>query len=221
VIELILADARTPSGGHAHSGGLEAALTEGLTAAEVPGFIRARLATVGRCEAALAGRAAAASTLAELLALDLEAAARTPAEPLRRASRQLGRGLLRTACTWWPEHQLLAGYRAASASTPRPVALGAIARVGGLTPCEAARISLYDDAATVAAAAVKLTALDAAVATGWLVSLAGEIDDLAALGSAEGRGPDQIDPWLPSTSTPLLDRRALAHAGADRRLFAS
>ncbi|MDQ6807655.1 MAG: urease accessory protein UreF, partial [Actinomycetota bacterium] len=73
VLELVLADARTPSGGHAHSGGLEAAIDAGLSLDQVPAFIRARLRTVGRCEAALAFRAAAASTLAELLALDLEA----------------------------------------------------------------------------------------------------------------------------------------------------
>ena len=221
VIELILADARTPSGGHAHSGGLEAAIADGLTVAEVPGFIRARLSTVGRCDAALAASAARATTVEELLALDLEAAARTPAEPLRRASRQLGRGLLRTACTWWPAEPLLAGYRVASSSTPRPVALGAIGRAGGLSPRETARLSLYDDAATVAASAVKLTALDAAVASGWLVSLAEEIDALAAAESAAARAPDATDLGLPSTSTPLLDRRALAHAGTGRRLFAS
>jgi urease accessory protein len=214
VIELILADARTPSGGHAHSGGLEAAIADGLTGAGVPGFIRARLSTVGRCEAALAAQAARASAVQELLALDLEAAARTPAEPLRRASRQLGRGLLRTACTWWPDDRLLARYRAESSATPRPVALGAIARAGGLSPGEAARLSLYDDAATVAAAAVKLVALDAAVASGWLVALAGEIDGLAAVAALPNLS-------LPSTSTPLLDRRALAHAGTERRLFAS
>ncbi|HWF26620.1 MAG TPA: urease accessory UreF family protein [Solirubrobacteraceae bacterium] len=211
MLELVLADARTPSGGHAHSGGLEAAIADGLTSDSVPGFMRARVRTVGRCEAALAAAAAGADTLDELLALDLEAAARMPAEPLRRASSRLGRGLLRTACTWWPEDELLAGYRAASEATPRPLALGAIARAGGLTPREAARLSLYDDAAMVAAAAVKLVALDAAVASGWLVSMADEIDALAL--AADGT--------IPSTSTPLLDRRALAHAGADRRLFAS
>jgi urease accessory protein len=215
VIEMILADARTPSGGHAHSGGLEAAIADGLTVAEVPGFIRARLSTVGRCDAALAARAASATTIDELLALDLEAAARTPAEPLRRASRQLGRGLLRTACTWWPADRLLTDYRAASTLTSRPVALGAIGRAGGLSPLETARLSLYDDAAMVAAAAVKLTALDAAVASGWLVRLAEEIEALAV---------GVCDAWdleLPSTSTPLLDRRALAHADTDRRLFVS
>jgi urease accessory protein len=210
VLELVLADARTPSGGHAHSGGLEAAIDEGLGADGVPGFIRARLWTLGRCDAALAFRAALAGTLDELLALDLEAVARMPAEPLRRASRQLGRGLLRTACLWWPDAPLLNGYRAASAVTPRPVALGAIARAGGVSPRAAARLSLYDDAATVAAAAVKLLPLDAAVASGWLVALADEVDALA--GAVNG---------LPSTSTPLLDRRALVHARGERRLFAS
>ncbi|HWF49972.1 MAG TPA: urease accessory UreF family protein [Solirubrobacteraceae bacterium] len=215
VLELVLADARTPSGGHAHSGGLEAALQGGLAPGEVAGFLRARLRTVGRCEAALAFRAAAATTLDELLALDLEAVARTPAEPLRRATRQLGRGLLRTAATWWPDDELLAGYRVASEATPRPVALGAIARAGGVSPSAAARLSLYDDAATVAAAAVKLLPLDAAVASGWLVALGGEIEALAA--SLEG-GPEAA---VPSTSTPLLDRRALVHAGEERRLFAS
>lgn len=219
VIELILADARTPSGGHAHSGGLEAALAAGLTVGQIPGFIRARLLTVGRCEAALAAWAAAADTLEALLELDLEAAARTAAEPLRRASRQLGRGLLRTACVWWPHDGLLNGYRAATAGSPRPVALGAIARAGGLSPGQAARLSLYDDAAMVAAAAVKLAPVDAAVASGWIVSLAGELDGLAATVDLEvpGRDPSR----LPSTSTPLLDRRALAHAHSDRRLFAS
>ncbi|MDQ6807637.1 MAG: urease accessory protein UreF, partial [Actinomycetota bacterium] len=82
-----------------------------------------------------------------------------------------------------------------------------------LTPTEAARLSLYDDAATVAAAAVKLTALDAAVASGWLVSLADEVDALAGAGNTAA--------CAPSTSTPLLDHRSFSHAREERRLFAS
>jgi urease accessory protein len=246
VLELLLADARTPSGGHAHSGGLEAALAEGLSVHEVPAFIRARLRTVGFVEAAFAALAARAKTVDGLLTLDLELAARTPAEPLRRAARVLGAGLLRTACAWWPEAQPLAGYRADSVLTPRPVALGAVARAAALSPLAAARLSLYDDAATVASAAVKLAALDAATASGWLVSLAGEIDQLASragasepdLASRAGASEPDLasraggsEPKLatspsagasgPSTCTPLLDRRAVAHAGAERRLFAS
>jgi urease accessory protein len=217
VLELLLGDGRTPSGGYAHSGGLEAALADGLAVDHIPEFIRARLRTIGRCEAVMAALACAATTLHELLALDLEAAARTPAEPLRRASGQLGRGLLRTACTWWPSDRLLAAYRTRSSLTPRPVALGAVARACELTPAAATRLSLYDDAAMVAGAAVKLAALDAAVASGWLVSLASELAELATSASTEAA--DGIG--APSTSTPLLDQRAIVHANTDRRLFVS
>ncbi len=213
VVELLLADGRTPTGGYAHSGGLEAAVSAGLGAHGVPAFIRARLHTVGRCQAAVAAAAAGAGGLAGLLALDGEAAARTPVPAVRAADRRLGLGLLRTAAALWPEDRLLAAYRAASALTPRAVALGAVCRAAGLGALAAARLSLYEDAAGVAAAAVKLLPLDGAAASGWVAGLAGEIEALAGEAAAGG--------WLPSTATPLLDRRALAHASADRRLFAS
>ena len=209
VLELLLADGRTPSGGHAHSGGLEAALAAGLE--DVPGFIRARLHTVGRCQAALAAAAAGAADLPALLLLDGEAAARTPVPAIRAADRQLGRGLLRTAAALWPHDTLLGAYRAESELTPRAVALGAVCRAAGLDAVAAARLSLYEDAAAVAAAAVKLTPLDAAQASGWVADLAGEIEALAVASP----GP------LPSTATPLLDLRALAFAARDGRLFAS
>ena len=209
VLELLLADGRTPSGGYAHSGGLEAALAEGLE--DLPGFIRARLHTVGRCQAALAAAAAGTGDLSSLLLLDAEAAARTPVPAVRAADGQLGRGLLRTAVALCPHDALLAAYRAASELTPRAVALGAVCRAAGLDAVAAARLSLYEDAAAVAAAAVKLTPLDAARASAWVAQLAGEIEALAA--AAPGR--------LPSTATPLLDRRALDFAAREGRLFAS
>jgi len=215
VLELLLADGRTPSGGYAHSGGLEAAIADGLGAAEVPTFIGARLRTVGRCQAALAAAGAAAEDLAGLLALDGEAAARTPVPTVRAADRRLGMGLLRTACALWPSHELLAAYRGASALTPRAVALGVVCRAGGLDTLRAARLSLYEDAAGVAAAAVKLLPLDGARASGWIAALAWEIEALAR--EAAASGPHTI----PSTATPLLDRRALVHGSHERRLFAS
>jgi urease accessory protein len=132
---------------------------------------------------------------------------------VRAADRGLGAGLLRTAAVLWPADALLAAYRAASELTPRPVALGTVCRAAGLGGLEAARLCLYEDAAAVAAAAVKLLPLDAAAATRWIADLAPELDALA--GEAAAGGP------LPSTATPLLDRRALAHAARDGRLFAS
>ena len=215
VLALLLADARTPTGGHAHSGGLEAALADGTAAGQIPAFMQARLHTVGRVHAALAATAAATATVDGLLELDLEAAARTPAAALRTADRQLGRALLRTGRTLWPGNPLVEAYAASSTLTPRAVALGALARAGGLEPAGAARLSLYDDAAGVAAAAVKLTALDAARATAWVARLAGEIEMLATAAASATASS------LPSSSTPLLDRRAQLHATSQRRLFAS
>ncbi len=215
MLELLLADGRTPSGGYAHSGGLEAAIAEGLQAAEVPAFVRGRLHTIGRCQAALAAASAAAPDLAGLLALDAEAAARTPVPALRAADRRLGMGLLRTAATLWPSHELLADYRRASALTPRAVALGAVCGAGGLGPRPAARLSLYEEAAGVAAAAVKLLPLDGAQASAWIAALAEEIEALA------GEAAATVAHAIPSTATPLLDRRALAHSSHEGRLFAS
>ncbi|MCO1581338.1 urease accessory protein UreF [Crossiella sp. SN42] len=101
---LLLADARLPAGGHVHSGSLEAAVRAGVVT-DVPslhGFLRGRLVSAGLVAAAFA---AAATRLAESLdggdaacwaELDGELDARTPAAGQRLASRQQGRGLLRT-----------------------------------------------------------------------------------------------------------------------------
>ena len=47
---MLLADGRLPTGGHAHSSGLEPALAGGLLQSQVPDFIRGRLETVGLVE---------------------------------------------------------------------------------------------------------------------------------------------------------------------------
>jgi urease accessory protein len=213
---MLLADARTPSGSFAHSLGLEAAVLSGTEVDGVADFILARLCTVGFVEACLAVAGRGAGSVRVLTELDEAFAARCAPAPLRVASGRLGRALLRTAGICWPTDELLAAYAAASSLTPRPVVLGVVARAGGVGASAVALLSLYDDAATVAAAAVKLLAVDAAEASGWVVGLAGEIERLAA--DAAGLGSAGS---LPSTSTPLLDRRASAFSMTDRRLFAS
>jgi urease accessory protein len=213
VLELLLADSRTPTGGYAHSGGLEAAVGAGLQTTAIPAFIKARLQTVGFLDAAFAARAAGTIELSALLELDDELAARTPAEPTRAAARRLGLALLRCGLAWFPEHPLLRGYRGHSITTPRPVALGLLSQVVRIAPLACARLCLYDDAAGVAAAAVKLAALDGATASGWLIDLAPLIERLAQEATAAAQ--------LPRATTPLLDHRALHHALDRRRLFAS
>jgi urease accessory protein len=209
VLALLLADSRTPAGGYAHSAGLEAAVEAGLDAAAVPAFAAARLETSGFVDAAFAA-AARRRRGAALLALDDELAARVQSAPLRAASRQLGRALLRLGASLWPDDETLVTYAEASAWTPRPVAFGALARAAGLDAHATARLSLYEDAAGIAAAAVKLLPLDAATTTGWVAALAPRIDALAARAAAAD---------LPATATPLLDLRSLDHDRSDRRLF--
>ena len=250
VLSLLLADSRTPTGGYAHSGGLEPAVAAGLSAVEVPAFLSARLETVAFVDAAFAAAACAAvasaaarpsapvtgvrsTALRELLVLDDELAARVTSAPQRAGLRQLGRALLRLGARLWPEASQLAAYHRKSAWTPRPVALGALAASAGLTAVEAARLSLYEDAAGVAAAAVKLVPLDPGEATAWVAASAERIDALAeaaartiepppapahlpigavVLGPAAARA-------LPATSTPLLDLRSLDHERLPGRLF--
>jgi urease accessory protein len=122
---LLLSDARFPAGGHAHSGGVEPAVTAGtvtdLGSLEV--FLRGRLRTAGLVAAGLAAyacaraRAAADGDLEGEVAgrpglaapdrtwadLDAEADARTPSPAQREASRRQGRALLRAARIAWPE----------------------------------------------------------------------------------------------------------------------
>ena len=53
-VAMLLADARLPSGGHAHSAGLEPALLGGLAAADVPAALTARARTTSLVEAGTA-----------------------------------------------------------------------------------------------------------------------------------------------------------------------
>ncbi|ADB51923.1 urease accessory protein UreF [Conexibacter woesei] len=201
VLSLLLADSRTPLGGYAHSGGLEAAVESGLGAGDVQAFAAARLATVARVDAAFAAAACdvrqsappvgvqtAPPPVTALLTLDDELAARTASAPLRAAARQLGRALLRVGQRLRPDDPTLSAYLRESGWTPRPVAFGVLAGATGLAPVEAARLVLYEDVAGVAAAAVKLLPLDAADATAWVAELAPRIATLAE-SVAAGRPP--------------------------------
>ena len=103
---LLLTDARFPAGGYAHSGGLEAAVEDGLgrrRRRRVPRRAAPRRRLAGGRARRRAARARDASTGCSLL--DLEAAARCPSPPLRAAASRLGAQLLRTAATVWPDER--------------------------------------------------------------------------------------------------------------------
>lgn len=218
---LVLADGRFPAGGHAHSGGAEAAVKAGLItgARELEAFCRGRLHTAGLVSAALA---AAAALGVDPSALDTAADARTPSVALRIASRKLGRQLMRAARATWPSEELEALAREFPKGAHQPVVLGLTARAAGLGPDDAAYCSAYESVSGAAGATVRLLSLDPFDATGVLARLAPEMDVVvgAAVDAARGVGVAGVGS-LPAASAPLLEISAEVHAAWPVRLFAS
>ncbi len=214
LLAMLLADSRFPAGAHAHSLGLEQAVTQGLRGEDVPAFAAARLRLVAEADARVA--VAARRGDVPLADLDEEWCARCPSPVLREAARRLGAQLLRSAASVWDDPRIPA-YRAASRATPRPVALGVIGAVAGLDDEAVALLALYDDAATVTSAALKLLPLDPAVTTRWLAELAPAMALAARAVAADQRAPaDQ-----PAPAAVALELSAAAHQQHKERLFAS
>ena len=139
---LLLSDSRFPAGGHAHSGGVEPAVTAGTVTdlASLEAFLRGRLRTAGLVAAGLAA-AACARALRDVWdgivvwgLLDAEADARTPSPAQRSASRRQGRALLRAARVTWPDDGGLAGLAASDAATARSAGGTASDRAAGDAP---------------------------------------------------------------------------------------
>lgn len=218
---LVLADGRFPAGGHAHSGGVEAAVAARAVRdpATLDAFCRGRLHTAGLTAASLAAAAAAGC---DPLVLDEAADARTPAPALRATARKLGRQMLRAARAAWPCEALERLARDLPGGAHQPVVLGVAARAGGLTPLDAAHAAAFDSVAGPATAAVRLLSLDPFDATAVIAGLCHDVDavarqaaDAAARVAEEGVGA------LPAASSPLLDITAEQHAAWPTRLFAS
>lgn len=218
---LVLADGRFPAGGHAHSGGAEAAVKAGriTSAADLEDFCRGRLHTAGLVAGALAAAAVLGVPPGEL---DAAADARTPSPALRGAARRLGRQLMRAARASWPSAELDALARAFPKGAHQPVVLGLTARAAGLAPVDAAYCALYESVSGPATATVRLLGLDPFEATGVLARLAPELDRAAdAAVEAARRVLDAGTGELPAASGPLLELGAEWHAGWPVRLFAS
>ncbi|WP_338749887.1 urease accessory protein UreF [Janibacter alittae] len=214
---LLLADARLPTGAHAHSAGLEPALEAGLPAARVPDYIEGRLRTVALVEAS-----AAVLTLrlvqtdpAATIRVQEELLARMPTTPSRRASELLGRGLARLATRLWGDHPAVRGLGDLASPPLRPTAFGVVAAAIGMREDQVARASLYDDVQTVTAAALKLLPVDPTDATGWLLASAPVLE--AAVADAVAVDDDPTS--LPAHTAPLVEQLALDHDVRTRRIF--
>jgi urease accessory protein len=220
LIPLLLADGRFPSGGHAHSGGVEAAVGSGRVGDldSLRSFLHGRLSTTGRVAAGLA--AAACTGRHDLAQLDAEAAARTASAALRGASRQQGRLLLRAAGAVWPAVAHAVGKERELQELHHPVAVGVVARRAGMAPVEAARWAAYDAVTGPAAAAVRLLGLDPFAVWAAVAALALAVEEVAAEAAAATLTDDGLD-RLPSCSAPLLEFGAERHSTTEGRLFAS
>ncbi|MFI8965866.1 urease accessory protein UreF [Streptomyces sp. NPDC053493] len=218
---LVLADGRFPAGGHAHSGGAEAAVKAGRLhdAAGLEAFCRGRLHTTGLTAAALA---AAAALGADPYALDEAADARTPSPALRAAARRLGRQMMRAARAAWPGPELDRLAAAFPRGAHQPVVLGTAARAAGLGAEDAAACVAYETVSGPATAVVRLLGLDPFHATAVLARLAPDLDEVAhrAAERAAVAAVEGLDA-LPAASAPLLDLTAEQHAAWPVRLFAS
>lgn len=213
---LLLADARLPTGGHAHSSGLEPAIAAGVSVAQVPGYIDARLRSVGLVEscAAVFALRAAGGRPERLHDVQDALAARSPSAPLRAASGLLGRGLTRLAVRLWPRHPAVAVLADFGVAPLRPVALGAVAAAIGLEEAAVARIVLYDDVQCVAAAALKLLAVDPTEVTGWVLNASDTVERVVsrAVGIRDLAR-------LPAVTAPLVEQWSLDHRDRTRRIF--
>jgi urease accessory protein len=240
---LVLADGRLPAGGHAHSGGLEAAVASKRVTdlGSLEGFLRGRLATSGVVAAAFAAAACAR-------AVDESGKLSYPAGLLAPPSTGWGRsGAPRPAKTKivealdegldarTPSPALRRASRAQGRALMRaaramwrvddigrephhPVALGVVAAAAGLTPRDAAVTAAYGSLTGSATAAVRLLGLDPYGTHALLAALADDCDLIAEDAAEHARDP--VDD-LPATSAPLLDIGAEHHATWEVRLFAS
>ena len=239
---MLLSDARLPTGAHTQSAGLEPAINAGMPAADVPRYISARLRTVVAVEAGAAvvarhlclagnttsptsgsprtgtphidsGDTTSGDRRTGLARVDQAWRARTISPALRETSVLLGRGYQRLVTRLWPVHPAVAALRGMTGPS-RPVVLGVAAACTGLSSVQLARLIGYDEAQTVAAAALKISPLDPVTATAWVIGAQNEIEMMAA------DVADLTDPAdIPAFGAPLIEQWAEIHSATTQRLF--
>lgn len=185
---LLLADGRFPTGGHAHSAGVESAVRLGDVhdLGSLERYLHGRLATTGVVEAAFSVAARSSvvalgdrAELADRLALlDQELDARIVSPRAREVSRRLGRQFTRAARAAWPDTtlDLLHG----SHGPHQAIATGVAVGVVGGSDDDAARLPMHHLAAAVTSAAVRLLAFDPMAVARVQVDAAGLVDRLVA-----------------------------------------
>jgi urease accessory protein len=177
-----LADSAFPSGGLAHSAGLEAAVQFGEVgdASSLRAFVSASLLQSARAAAPFAVAVARGGDIADL---DRRHDALMANAVANRASREQGRGFLGAACRSLGLPTLIElRRRAREESLPLhwPVALGATCGALGLRDIQVARLMLFLTLRGVLSAAVRLGVVGPIEAQSLQFSLGSEADKLAA-----------------------------------------
>ena len=235
---LLLADGRFPAGGHAHSAGVEAAVGDGriTDTASLTAFTEGRLRTVGLVDIAFAmvtavhlgpsgpaERGAPGPPLDDtairrvLDRLDAEVDARTPAPPLRAASRRLGRQLVRVGARCWPSALLDLAVEA-GLDPHQSVAFGLVGLAGGLGVEDIGHLVAHHTVTTPMQAGVRLLGLDPFAAAASMSALAVVAAAVVTAAMDQAAGPIEA---LPARSASLIELAAVTHASADGRLFAT
>lgn len=222
---MLLADGRFPSGGHAHSSGLEAASADGAVRdlRDLRSYLQGWLFCGLEAEARLAGLAAdpvRCPGAGELTMLDAEAEAAQPSPAVRRTGRTLGRALLRNSSRIWPDDRRLTGYLDAvllnAAAGQHPVAFGvsSAACLGGeISPVPAALAYIYNAVTGAAWSAVRLLPVDPVDIARLIEQLQPAFREVAEKAS----GPHALRAGF----APAYEMRAEEHARWEVRLFAS
>lgn len=242
----LLADGRFPSGGYAHSGGLEPAVTSGhfTSPDELVDFLRGRASTTGMMNAAFAVAAwrvtddyiarAEHRDHAAGVAQSRDAGHGPDENGFRGALAELDAEL----CARTPSPALRDVGRTLGrllvrsigqisphplvACSPRdlqqPIAYGVVARSLDLDAKHTATGVLHEAISGPAVSAVKVLNASPFVAHAALFAMTAEIDSLAEVALAKGFGPVAD---LPALSSPLADIDAERHTEDDVRLFAS
>lgn len=220
---LQFADGLFPTGGFAHSFGLETYAQEGRVRdrAGLEEFVRAHLeGSAGPCDAVAVAHAtglAAAGDIAGLVALDERLEAMKCVPEFRAASRQMGRQTLRVAAGLGDDAvlgELARLVEEGLAPGHHAVAFGGTLGRSGADAERAAAAYLYSTVALLVGAGLRLIALGQLDGQRVLAALRPLVARLAAV--AATRSVD--DMW---SFNPGLELAGLRHAALDMRLFRS